>query len=76
MYMSKQTPPTHQEYCDWIIQSLRAVNPHTSEQGRIGYVYASGFLAAYLASLMQEDPYIYKRFRKHIDQVKQSRSGL
>ena len=70
MYMSKQQPPTHQEYCDWIIQSLRTVNPHTSEEGRIGYVYASGFLAAYLASLMREDPYMYKRFRMHIERRK------
>ena len=64
--MSKK-PPTHKEYTDLIIDSLRAINPHTSEQGRIGYVYASGYLASYLASLMKEDPYIYLRFRKHIE---------
>ena len=67
--MSSKPPPTHKQYTDAIIDSLRSINPHNAEEGRIGYVYASGFLAAYLASLMREDPYVYKRFIKHIERV-------
>ena len=67
MSMSQKKPPTHEEYCNAIIAHLREVNPHTATEGRIGYVYASGFLASYMASLMMEDPYIYKRFQRHIN---------
>ena len=69
--MSQKKPPTHEEYCDAIIAYVRQVNPHTAQEGRIGYVYASGFLAAYLASLMMEDPYVYKRFQRHINRLNQ-----
>ena len=69
--MSQKKPPTHEEYCDAIIAYVRQVNPHTAQEGRIGYVYASGFLAAYLASLMMEDPYVYKRFQRHINSLNQ-----
>lgn len=69
--MSQKKPPTHEEYCDAIIAHVRQVNPHTAQEGRIGYVYASGFLAAYLASLMMEDPYVYKRFQRHINSLNQ-----
>lgn len=58
------------EYCDAVIAHLRSINPHNAQEGRVGYVYASGFLAAYLASLMVEDPFVYKRFKRHIDQLK------
>jgi hypothetical protein len=65
--MSKQQ---HQEYVRAITQAVQEINPHSSNQGRIGYVYASGFLASYLASLMTEDPWAYKKFIKHCDTVK------
>lgn len=67
--MSKELPPTHKVYTDLIIRSVQEINPHTNKEGRVGYVYAGGFLASYLASLMLEDPYIYKRFRRHIEQI-------
>lgn len=67
--MSQKKPPTHKDYTDAVIENVRGINPHTATEGRIGYVYASGFLAAYLASLMMEDPYIYKRFQRHIDSI-------
>ena len=73
--MSNRPPPTHKQYTDAIIDSLRGINPHNAEEGRIGYVYASGFLAAYLASLMREDPYVYKRFVRHIDRLNQRNTG-
>jgi len=67
--MSKNKPPTAREYTDAIIELIRRINPHDSAEGRIGYVYASGFLASYMASLAKEDPYIYKRFERHCEHV-------
>ncbi len=53
----------------WILEQIGTVNPYN----RLGenlkseyYIYEGGFLAAYLASLMEEDPWIRKRFEQHI----------
>lgn len=62
--------PTHQQYTQAVINEVAELNPHYANEGRIGYVYAAGYLASYLASLMQEDPYVYKRFVKHSQKVK------
>jgi hypothetical protein len=50
------------------MQILAELNPYTHKDGRIAYVYATGYLAGYLASLMREDPFIYKRFLNHAKQ--------
>jgi len=62
---SMQTPEQKQ-FTEAILAELKAANPYTQSDGRTGYIWAAGFLAAYLASLATEDPYIYKRFRAHI----------
>lgn len=59
--MSKKSPPTHKEYVDAILAELRAHNPDP--------VYAAGFLTGYLAQLMMEDPWAYKRFQRHMNWV-------
>ena len=61
----------NQKYVDYIIQSLREINPYNDNEGRIGYVYASGFLAAVLADLMLNDNKNYYKFKQHIDKLKQ-----
>jgi hypothetical protein len=61
---------SHKDYTQAIINQVAELNPHYNQDGRIGYVYAAGYLASYLASLMQEDPYVYKRFVKHSQKVK------
>ena len=59
--MSKQQSPTHNEYANWIVTVI--------QKQRDDPLYSTGFLAGYLASLMLEDPYVYKRFKHHIEQV-------
>ena len=54
-----------EQYNREIMQILAEINPYTHKDGRIAYVYATGYLAGYLASLMAEDPFIYKRFLNH-----------
>lgn len=56
----------HKEYTDYIINSVRVINPHSAAEGRIAYVYASGFLASYLANILSEDPIAFKEFERHI----------
>ncbi len=57
----------HQQLTDQILRDLARVNPYSSTERGEAYVYATGFLASYLASLSDEDPWIYKRFRQHIE---------
>ena len=53
----------------WILDQIGSVNPY-NWQGEIRkseyYIYESGFVAAYLASLMIDDPWERKRFEQHI----------
>ena len=56
----------------WVLDQIARQNPYNRQQSnRLSefYIYQSGFLAAYLASLMAEDPYIRKRFSRHIDKI-------
>ena len=60
MCMSKEQPQSHTEYTKWILANF----------AKDTTVYGLGFLAGYLASLMLEDPYVYKRFKHHIERVR------
>jgi hypothetical protein len=66
----------HRELANYIIGLIGQINPHTQQEGRIGYVYALGFLASYLASLAEEDPWILKRYVKHVKALKQTSKTL
>ena len=70
MYM---TTIKHRQYTDYIIDSVRSVNPYKSSEGRIGYVYASGFLASYLANILEEDPIMFREFKKHIEKQRRQK---
>lgn len=61
----------HDDYTNYIIQAVSKINPYTNDEGRIGYVYASGFLASYLANLFEKDPFVFKQFEKHIKELEQ-----
>ena len=63
----------NQRYVDLITSSVQDINPYSTSEGRIGYVYASGFLAAVLADLMLDDSTNYYKFKAHIDKLKQKR---
>ncbi len=59
----------HREFTNYIIESIRVINAHTAQEGRIAYVYASGFLASYLANILSEDPIAFKQFQQHIQSL-------
>lgn len=61
----------HRSLANQILRDLSQVNPYTRNDGMIAYIYAAGFLAGYLASLAEEDPFIYRRFQKHVESTRQ-----
>jgi hypothetical protein len=58
-----------QQLVEWILEQVGVTNPynrfHENKKSEF-YIYQAGYLAAYLASLMREDPYVYKRFKDHV----------
>jgi predicted metal-dependent hydrolase len=56
----------HKDLAYAILNAIREINPYNSNNQELGYLFAAGFLASYLASLAEEDPYIYKRYMQHI----------
>jgi hypothetical protein len=63
-----------QRYAQWVLDQVASVNPYNRQQANSKeqfYIYQSGFLAAYLMSLMREDPYIQRRFSDHIKKTNQ-----
>jgi hypothetical protein len=58
--------PEHSKYTKLIIDSVRSINPHTNNEGRIAYVYSSGFLASYLAEILKSDPIRLREFNQLI----------
>ena len=60
--------PQQKAYANQILRDLSQVNPYSKTDGMIAYLYAAGYLAGFIASLAEEDPFIYKRFKRHIDE--------
>ncbi len=59
------------QMAEHILTEVASVNPYNKAAANAKQeynIYQGGFLAGYLASLMEEDPFIYRRFMKHIEQ--------
>ena len=54
-----------QAYTQAIMHLLQDQNPYKHDK-HLAYIWATGFLAAYLASLSTEDPWTFKRFKQHV----------
>jgi hypothetical protein len=68
--------PTHKRNLDTIQEAVILTNPYRRERAdrRTEYfIYNTAFLASYLASLAEEDPFILKRFILHCEQVNRKR---
>jgi hypothetical protein len=62
-----------QDMANWVLDQVGSVNPYNrqSANNKDQYnLYQGGFVAAYLASLMMEDPWVRKRFEQHIKSKK------
>ena len=59
------------EYAEWILQEVGRVNPYNKQAANSSheyYIYTSGYLAAYLGSLLAEDILLRTQFERHIKQ--------
>ena len=66
-----------QRMAEQILREVASVNPYNNQgtNARSEYnIYQGGFLAGYLASLMEEDPFVYKRFTRHIEDCRRNRA--
>ncbi len=66
-YMSKSKTTLEAKDILTLVGQINPYNRQRDNDTTLYNLYTAGFLAAYLASLMREDPYIYKRFYKHIE---------
>lgn len=64
----------HNDYVKFIQQSVESVCPYDDEQKR--RLYHAGFLAAYLAKMLEKDPYSVREFKRHMEQVKKLNKPL
>ena len=61
---------THRELAEYIILLAGKRNPYLAQAGnqKIEYLtYNMGYMASYLASLCEQDPYILKRYKSHCE---------
>lgn len=70
--MAKNTTDEHRKRADYIIDLTGLVNPYNRQGSNSKsefYIYNMGFLASYLASLAEEDPFILRRYKKHVEEL-------
>ena len=61
------------DMANWVLEQVGSVNPYNRQaaNSKDQYnIYQGGFVAAYLASLMLEDPWMRKRFEQHVKSKK------
>ena len=61
----------HNDYVKFIQQSVESVCPYQDEQQR--RLYHAGFLSSYLANQFEKDPFNLREFKRHIDNIKESK---
>jgi hypothetical protein len=70
------TDQTQRRRTDEILDLVGTVNPYNRQGTNLKsefYIYNMGFLASYLSSLMEEDPFILRRFKEHVKQRRQNK---
>lgn len=66
----------HKERVDWILNITAQINPYQRQEANRKsefYIYNMGYLASYLASKMQEDPFIAREFFQHAQEQSKQR---
>ena len=56
------------DYAQQILTDIAKINPYKSNDKNMAFIWATGYLAGFIASLAEEDPFVYKRFSKHIEE--------
>ena len=58
----------HRKIANQILTDVAKVNSYMKKDGPIAYLYAAGYLAGFIASLAERDPYIYKEFKQLVEE--------
>jgi len=58
----------HRKTANQILTDVARVNPYMKKDGPIAYLYAAGYLAGFIASLAERDPYVYREFKQHVEE--------
>ena len=61
----------HEKYVNYIQQSVQLACPY--EDDNLRRLYHAGFLASYLASMFERDPWYFREFQRHIRDTKNSK---
>ena len=64
----------HDDYVKFIQQMVESVCPYNEEQKRS--LYHEGFLAGYLAKVLEKDPYNLHEFKRHVEHIKKTKKSL
>ena len=65
----------HDDYVKFIQQSIDSVCPYKNNES-LHRLYHAGFLASYLASMLQKDPFYVREFKRHIEYIKRLNKTL
>jgi hypothetical protein len=66
---------SHEDYVKFIQQSVESVCPYRGNES-LHRLYHAGFLAGYLAKMLEKDPYYLREFKRHIEHVKKLNKPL
>ena len=66
---------SHEDYVKFIQQSVESVCPYKSNEA-LHRLYHAGFLAGYLAKMLEKDPYYVREFKRHIEHIKKLNKPL
>ena len=66
---------SHEDYVKFIQQSVESVCPYKNNEA-LHRLYHAGFLAGYLAKMLQKDPYYVREFKQHIEHIKKLNKPL
>ncbi len=67
---------TQKERTDWILNLLGQINPYKLQEANRKmefYIYNMGYVTSFLASKMQEDPFIAREFFNHVQSQSKER---
>jgi hypothetical protein len=65
----------HEDYVTFIQKSVDSVCPYKNNES-LHRLYHAGFLAGYLAKLLERDPYYVREFKQHIEHIKRLNKPL
>jgi hypothetical protein len=67
----------HEDYVKFIQQSVESVCPKQYKGNESMHrLYHAGFLAGYLAKMLEKDPYYVREFKRHIEHIKKLNKPL